>query len=238
MRRCITKSLAPSRSRIMTSILCIHDIVPDTPESPWEIQGGVFEQLLHHLKYQDYQFVGLDDISRHTGRSIVLTIDDAPSGAVDWILQRAFLFDIQVTLFPVVDWLDNPPPRSAEHSYRSLASWQDIKKVSDLGHIIGSHGMSHVPMHNLEEKRLVYELQESMKKLEDRLKVQIKHFSAPYGKLSPQVIDLAFALGYTSICSTIPGNNAVEDPSGSILKRYVVRSDLPKMGLPDSLAKK
>lgn len=222
----------------MISILCIHDIVPNEPDSPWEIQATEFENLLNSLIEQNYNFCGLDNISYEKKQSIVLTFDDAPSGAINWIIERAHVFDLQVAIFPVINWLDFPPPRSAKYSYRSLASWQDIKQAHDHGHIIGSHGMSHVPMHNLEEKQIVYELKESKKNIESRLGAIINHFSAPFGKLSPLVINLALDFGYTFICSTIAGTNTAKDINSYVLKRFVIRSDLPKFGLPDDLIKK
>ncbi len=222
----------------MISILCIHDIVSGRPDSPWEIDVVEFENLLSSLIQRGYHFCGLDKISDKTERAIVLTFDDAPGGAVNWVNERGHIFNIQATIFPVVDWLDLPPPRSADHSYRSLASWQDIKLASKKGHIIGSHGMSHLPMHTLEEREIIYELIESKKRLEDQLGSIINHFAAPFGKLSPLVTDIAFKSGYTSVCSTIAGNNSIINISGSILKRFVVRSDFPKLGLPDDLMNK
>jgi len=224
--------------KTMVDILCIHDIVPDKPDSPWEVHAAEFENLLYSLIEQNYRFCKLGSFYQEKERSIVLTFDDAPSGAINWIIERAAIFDIQAAIFPVINWLDFPPPRSAKYSYRALASWQDIKRAHNQGHIIGSHGMSHVPLHNLEENQIVYELMESKNRLESRLGSKINHFSAPFGKLSPLVIELAFEFGYASICSTITGSNTLEDISGSILKRFVIRSDFPNLGLPDDLIKK
>lgn len=224
--------------KTMVNILCIHDIVSDKSDSPWEIHVTEFENLLHSLTEQKYSFCGLDNISSGEKNSIVLTFDDAPRGAINWVIERANIFDIQATIFPVIDWLNFPPPRSDKYNYRSLASWQDIKQVHDQGHIIGSHGMSHIPMHNLEKDQVIYELIDSKESLENKLNSKINHFSAPFGKLSTLVIKLAFNSGYASICSTNAGNNTPEDISSAILKRFVIRSDFPNLGLPDNLIKK
>lgn len=222
----------------MISILCIHDIVQDKPNSPWEINVYEFENLLNSLKEQDCLFCGFDNISHDKQNSIVLTFDDAPGGAINWVIKRAYIFDVQVAIFPIVNWLDFPDMRFPNCTYRSLATWKDINQANELGHIIGSHGMSHVPMHNLEKNKIVYELNESKKIFENKLGSKINHFSAPFGKLSPLVIDLAFEIGYTSICSTVAGTNTYRDISSSVLKRFVIRSDFPEFGLPNDLIKK
>ena len=217
------------------SILCIHDIVEGKPDSPWELRAVEFEDLLYSLINKNYLFCGLDDIYNKPEACIVLTFDDAPLGAIKWIIDRAHIFKTQATIFPVINWLNSPPPFSPKYAYRSLASWADIKQVQNQGHIIGSHGMSHLPMHYLNENQIIYELKESKKSLEYNLGSMVNHFSAPYGKLSDLVTNLAFDLGYATICSTVFGHNSFEDISSSILKRFVLRSDLPNLGLPANL---
>lgn len=217
------------------SILCIHDIVQDKPKSPWELNAADFEGLLHSLIEKKYLFFGLDDVFNWPEACVVLTFDDAPLGAIKWIINRAEIFNAQATIFPVINWLNSPPPFSPAYAYRSLASWVDIKLAQSKGHIIGSHSMSHLPMHSLNENQISFELMESKKVLEHKLGFKVKHFSTPYGKLSNLVVNLAFDVGYTTICSTVFGHNNFEDISSSILKRYVLRSDLPYLGLPANL---
>lgn len=220
----------------MISILCVHDIVPNQACSPWEIQAVELERLLDSLLERGYRFCALDDLTV-TDCSIAVTFDDAPSGAVDWILKRAQFFGLRATIFPVINWLDCPPRRSSKHTYRSLATWQDIECVRHQGHIIGSHGMSHVPMHVLTDDHIVYELQESKRRLESECKLVVNHFSAPFGKLSQVVIMHALAAGYLTISSTVAGINTNEDLSSGVLKRFVLRSDLLELGLPDNWIK-
>jgi peptidoglycan/xylan/chitin deacetylase (PgdA/CDA1 family) len=215
-------------------ILCVHDVVPNQACSPWEVRAVELETLLGSLLERGYRFCGLDDLTETGDRSVSVTFDDAPGGAVDWILERAQIFGIRATIFPVVNWLDCPPRRSPEHAYRSLTTWRDIELIRLRGHVIGSHGMSHIPMHVLTDDQIVYELQESKKRLECECGSTVKHFSAPFGKLSPNVVTQAMAAGYATICSTVAGGNTDEDVSGGVLKRFVVRSDLPRLGLADN----
>jgi peptidoglycan/xylan/chitin deacetylase (PgdA/CDA1 family) len=185
------------------------------------------------LLEREYRFCGLNDLSVVDDNSIAMTFDDAAGGAVDWIVERARIFDLQGTLFPVVDWLEHPPRQSREHAYRSLATWRDVERAHRMGQIIGSHGMSHVPMHVLASDQLVYELEDSKRHLERRCGTAVNHFAAPFGKLSPIVVTQARAVGYTTISSTAEGVNTEEDVFAGVLKRFVVRSDLPRLGLGD-----
>lgn len=217
----------------MFRVLCVHDVVEGEAASPWEVRASDLEQALAHLLENGYQFLNLSAVAAAVPeiRPAVVTIDDAAGGAIAWALERACSFGIQATIFPVVNWLDSPPERSPEHAYRSLASWRDIKAACRQGHEIGSHSMSHTPMHTLPGDRLAFELQESKRRLEAGCGTAVKHFAAPFGKLSSEVIQRAFAAGYSTISSTVPGANLCHDISGQVLKRIVLRSDLPGLGI-------
>jgi peptidoglycan/xylan/chitin deacetylase (PgdA/CDA1 family) len=218
----------------MTSILCLHDIVQNQVCSPWEIQATDLERLLDSLLERGYLFCSLNDLTVTRALSIAVTFDDAPGGAVNWILRRAQVFGIRATLFPVVNWLDFPPQKSPNHTYRSLATWQDIKCVCHQGHVIGSHSMSHIPMHTMTDDQIVYELQESKRRLESACALAVNHFAAPFGKLSQAVVMHALAAGYLTVSSTAAGVNTKRDLSSGVLKRSVLRSDLPELGLADN----
>jgi peptidoglycan/xylan/chitin deacetylase (PgdA/CDA1 family) len=214
-------------------VLCVHDVVSDQTRSPWEVRAAELDALLASLIKRGYRFCGLDDPARTGERTVALTLDDAPGGAVGWLLERSEVFGLRATLFPVVNWLDCPPPRSPEQAYRSLATWRDVRRVHDRGHVIGSHGMSHIPMSTLTDDQIVYELHESKRRLETACGSSVKHFAAPYGKLSHSIVSHALAAGYLTIGSTVAGVNNDEDLSAGVLKRYVVRSDLPGLGITD-----
>jgi peptidoglycan/xylan/chitin deacetylase (PgdA/CDA1 family) len=212
-------------------VLCVHDVVSDQPCSPWEVQDVELENLLTSLLGRGYRFCSLDEVARADERSVAVTIDDAPAAAVKWLLGRSQAIGLRATLFPVVDWLDRAPRSSPEHAYRSLATWADVRLVLDQGHIIGSHGMSHLPMHNLTQDQIIYELNESKRRLEVECRTVVNHFAAPYGKLSSAVVSHAVALGYQTISSTVPGINNDNNLSECVLKRFVLRSDQPGLGI-------
>lgn len=212
-------------------ILCIHDIVDDAPASPWEIRAADFEAALLALRARRYRFCAISDVRGPDERGVVLTFDDAPAGAVHWTLDRASAFALQAVIYPVVCWLDDPPPRSPAHNYRRLASWRDIERAHGDGHEIGSHGMRHRRLNELEDAELRYELHQSKTRLEARCGAPVQHLAAPYGQLSEEVILRAHAAGYTTVSSTVPGANNADDLARGTLKRTTLRSDVAYLGL-------
>lgn len=220
------------------NIFCVHDIVSDNPRSPWELNELDFERILQQLSNHNFHFGRINEINHKRESIAIFTFDDAPRGALKWINKKAQIFNLKAVVFPVIDWLESPPPRSPHHSYRSLASWKDIEESFSLGHCIGSHSMSHIPMHNIERTRLIFELESSKKVIENRLNTKVDLFSAPFGKLSEEVVKTAFEIGYSLIFSTNPGGNNLQDFQAGILKRIVLRSDLPNFGIPGKLIKK
>lgn len=64
------------------------------------------------------------------------------------------------------------------------ASWDNLRELVKLGHIIGSHGMSHQCLSKIiSEKELEQEIIGSADLLEDKLQVKINHFSNPFGNI-------------------------------------------------------
>jgi peptidoglycan/xylan/chitin deacetylase (PgdA/CDA1 family) len=213
-------------------VLCVHDIVPDSPEMPWEVNEADLERVIVAYQERGYAFVTASQISQWNQASVLLTIDDGTAAAADWLLRRAGRFDVSAVYFVVVDWLDRPPPRSPEHAYRGLASWQDVARLRDAGHTLGSHSMSHVRLASQSHDRVRRELFESRERLATASGRPVEHFAAPFGSISPAVLTVASEAGYTTVSSTVPGVNSPDDIRSGLLKRYVIRSDQPKLGLP------
>src|SRR6266516_910571 len=211
-----------SGSRVL--VLCAHDIVDSRAQSPWEVTERDIEVVVGGFLEQGYTPTTLDDLPHAPDRSIALTVDDGTAGAADWLLRRAVAFGIRATYFVVVDWLDSPPPRSPDHAYRKLACWQQVADLRDAGHTIGSHSMTHVRLPGIPDDRIQYELHQSKQRIEAMTGVRVRHFAAPFGWLSPEVIASARQAGYVTVSSTVPGNNGPAERRSGVLKRLLLRS--------------
>lgn len=213
-------------------VLCVHDIVGPYAEQTWEVAEHDLEHLLTIALERGYSPSTLDDLPEAPDRSFALTVDDGASAAAEWLLRRASTFGIRATVFVVVNWLDDPPPRSPDHAYRGLASWEHVTALADAGHLIGSHSMTHTRLPGLPADRIAHELHASKQRLEAVSGAAVRHFAAPFGRLSPGVIDEAWAAGYVTVNSTVPGVNGPEERRSGVLKRHLLRSDEHGMGLP------
>ncbi|HEX9623272.1 MAG TPA: polysaccharide deacetylase family protein [Streptosporangiaceae bacterium] len=216
-------------------IWCVHDIVPGPARQPWEISDRTLERAISAHLARGYEFVPTDSARWYEPGTILLSVDDGTGGAARWLSGRALDFGLSAAYFAVTGWLDQPPPRSPEHAYRTLASWDDVARLQDVGHLIGSHSQSHVRLAGEPDGRIWQELTSSRERLRAVTGSPVAHFAAPYGSLSPRVMALAGQAGYETVSSTEPGGNlGTGGRLPRVLKRLVLRSDRPALGLPDA----
>jgi peptidoglycan/xylan/chitin deacetylase (PgdA/CDA1 family) len=72
----------------------------------------------------------------------------------------------------------------------SLLSLQEVKKISKLGHEIGSHGCSHINLLSSSYDEILREVTESKELLENVIGDKVRGFAYPYGFYNNKVIDL------------------------------------------------
>ena len=211
-------------------VICIHNVVKLKLGSCWDVTEYQLESLLDRLLEQAHEFTSLDSLSTAHDRSVAITIDDGRRGAGSWLLRSAQARKFVATIFVVPRWIDDPTAIQPHERIGDIANWREIAKLKDAGHLIGSHGMTHTPLPILEEPGIRMELEESKNRIREKIGIEAAHFAAPYGKLNPLVINAAKRIGYKTISSTLPGINTREDLQSGILKRMVLRSDLPDLG--------
>ncbi len=76
-----------------------------------------------------------------------------------------------------------------------MADWQ-IKDISDRGHEIGSHTISHPDLTSLSAEQLAYELEASRSELRAITQHPIDFFAYPYGASNERVVAAVQAAGY------------------------------------------
>jgi len=91
-----------------------------------------------------------------------------------------------------------------------MMTWQQTRKLIDEGHIVGSHTMSHPNLaHVQDDLELRSELEESKRRLEQKLDSPVIHFSYPCPVLQPhwsaRTVELCRQLGYSTAVTTDPG---------------------------------
>ncbi len=90
-----------------------------------------------------------------------------------------------------------------------MMTWEQARKLQRLGHCVGSHTLSHPNMAYIREDEARRELEESKRKLEEELGVEVRHFSYPHPVLDPnwteKTLSLCRGAGFQSAVLTLNG---------------------------------
>jgi peptidoglycan/xylan/chitin deacetylase (PgdA/CDA1 family) len=184
-----------------------------------------FRSQMMYLAEHNFEPLTVDGLvnGREVGdeKGIVITFDDG------W-------YDNYVNAFPILQEIGISATifvATGLVGQNEYLGWRELKQMSSWGVSIQSHTVSHKPLTELRVSDLEKELDASKKTLEDRLKTEINHLSAPHGMINKRVIAAARDVGYTSICTSEPGfKHRCSEPA--ILKRFNVPSglSLPQFG--------
>lgn len=123
-------------------------------------------------------------------------------------------------------------------------SWQDLKNYAEEGHEIASHTVTHPRLAVLDEKNLLYELEQSKRDIEKYLgEEHIFSVECPYGTENERIMEYAHRL-YPALRNRMPAsyleelNRASKEPPGKSNKEYVQwqRGALTDSGLDEMKA--
>jgi peptidoglycan/xylan/chitin deacetylase (PgdA/CDA1 family) len=200
-------------------VLCVHDVVPERPESQWDVTEEEIGGVIDRYRANGYEIVTLDDLPSAAVRTLAVTVDDCRSGAVDWLLHRA---GIRTTVFVVPGWIDDS----------GFGTWDELAALRDAGHVIGSHTMTHPDLPSLAASDIRQELRESRLCIRERLAVDPRHLALPFGRNDATVTALAKEAGYETVCLADGSVNDGRELESVLLSRLVLRRDRPNLGLP------
>ncbi len=162
--------------------------------SPWCISPEVFEEHLQYLSKEEYSTITLDELQegieqqKETSKKlVVITFDDGRRGVLDHAAPLLRRYRFNATLFIVPSWIDGQNIPSTEQ-YSPFLTWDNLKKLQQAGMIIGSHTNSHQNLTSLSSEEIEKELIQAELKIKEKLSLQVKHFSYPYGKYNELVI--------------------------------------------------
>lgn len=178
------------------------------------VSRQAFERQLTLLARHRFRIVSLEEVASglDEGRSIprhsaVLTFDDGyeETCTVAWPLLRRFGFPATVFVTP------------AEVGLPGFATWEQVARMARDGMTIGSHTMHHSYLPLVSEDRLIEELVESKRVIEQRIGRAVDFLSYPVGGFTPQAQAVIQRAGYRAACTT---NRTV---SRAVLDRYALR---------------
>ena len=191
-------------------ILTYHDILaPDSVEEikspllkPYTLPAEIFERHLTLVRSEDYTVISIEDLLvKHlkkegsSAKLAVITFDDGLLGnylVAYPLLKKA---GCTATFFVIAGKIGED----------NMMSWGHLQELVRNGMTVGSHTLTHRYPSELNEEEIRYELIESKKLLEDRLRIGIDFLSVPTGFHNKKMLEIAEEAGYKAVCSGIEG---------------------------------
>lgn len=178
-----------------------------------DLQGGLslsalstlrFRKILDHLATNGFYSLTLDQPDANTGkipetvktkRPFHLTFDDGCRSFMTRALPVLDQYHFKATMFPVAGYLGKTSSWDVLPQFAHLSK-QEIREISDLGHEIGSHGLTHSNLTYLNTADLKKELSNSKNILEEITGKSVTSLSFPFGSWNNRVWDAARETGY------------------------------------------
>ena len=156
------------------------------------ISYSLFESHLKALKKIKYR----ENIK------IEIIFDDGYESTFTLAMPLMEKYGFKGTVFPVAGYLGKT--NNWDINFFGINSMnhldeEQIYKLSELGWEIGSHGLSHKPLHTLNPLDLDNELRTSKEILEKIINKEVKRFTPPFSIINKQLIKNIFSLGYKHI---------------------------------------
>jgi N-acetylglucosaminyldiphosphoundecaprenol N-acetyl-beta-D-mannosaminyltransferase len=185
---------SPHRAeRAWLVVLAFHRVV-DRPTRDHDISWDDFHSLLDGLDASRVTVsLGADPLT-FTGDHVVLTFDDATEDHHDVSLeldrrQMKGIFFV-------------PPARLDKPSFLNSSQ---LRSMAARGHVVGAHGLDHVPLAGMPTDALVREVRDSKEALEDLLGQAVDLFAPPGGVYSGDLPAQLAQHGYVAARSMVWG---------------------------------
>jgi peptidoglycan/xylan/chitin deacetylase (PgdA/CDA1 family) len=168
-----------------------------------------------------------------SGREIVITFDDGFENQLTNAAPTLEEHGVRACFYLISDLIGASEERTDEICRDRILmpialeplSWDQARELARLGHELGSHTQTHPNLAALTDADRERELVDSKLALEDRLGIEVAHFSAPFGAVAnfnPAVAQAAQAAGYASCATAQRGVNALPADVYSLRRHHLV----------------
>ena len=174
---------------------------------------NVFRKQMAYLHAKRIKTLTIDELfskgSFIQGEGAVsLTFDDGWRGNYLHAYPILREYGLKATFFIATDLIGKP----------FYMTWEDIKEMAAYGMSIESHTATHRPLAHMGEERVLFELSESKRVIEEKLGKEVRHLSLPHGSMNGSTWSIAEKVGYKSICTSDIGFHSLES-NGARLRR-------------------
>jgi peptidoglycan/xylan/chitin deacetylase (PgdA/CDA1 family) len=190
---------SPSSVRLAgTPVFMYHALAPDgspSGESPYCLGADVFVEHLGALRATGRRVIDLATFWRGdaAGPAAVLTFDDGLLSDYTLALPRLLDAGAPATFFLNTSTIEG----------RGYLSWSQIQQMQRMGMSFQSHAHDHVYLSRLSAVQVARQLEYSKSLIEDRLGAPVEFLAAPFGDWSQRVVDMALAVGYHAVCTSL-----------------------------------
>ena len=194
-----------------SNFLIFHRITKEQPSEWSDVSVDNFNKILTALEEQGLISACVNEWRNINNRNFVLTFDDGYLSDFDLVMPTLEKRKMKGTFFISPINVGKVGFMTKEH----------ILTLSEMGMEIGSHSYSHKYLTTLPENEIKRELSDSKAFLEDILSKNVNSFAYPYGDYNRKTNEFARELGYSNICTSVPGLNSTQS---RILKRNSIHS--------------
>ena len=188
-----------------------------------------FSKIINRLKTDSFNSTTINNahggIERLETKRILITFDDGFQSVFDHALPVLEEYNFKASIFCVTDFIGKSSAWDVYGKNNHLDK-KSIRRLSELGHEIGSHTCTHANLPYLSEKDLVIELYNSKSKLEEITGKAVTSLSFPFGSWNKRVWTKAREIGYVS--ATLYRNHRCSFDSQLFPVKGVYQFDSPK----------
>ncbi|HUH88689.1 MAG TPA: polysaccharide deacetylase family protein [Pusillimonas sp.] len=214
------------KSAAMIPILMYHQIGQPAPKgTPYRgltVHPASFRRQMYWMRRLGYQGLSMHDLLPYLqgvkqGKVFGITFDDGYVNVLDNALPILREMGFTSTNYFVARnfggsnvWdLENGVPPSALMSHEQARAW-----VAG-GQEVGSHGLDHSNLPDLDAAAAKTQIHQSRLELQDLLDTEVTAFCYPYGHETPALRDMVRQAGYTNATTTSGGlAQSADDPYG------------------------
>lgn len=190
----------------------------DPGEQLYVLQVSQFREQMEYLHREGYRTFLLEELqalAEWPDKAVVLTFDDGHESNYTLAFPILREFGFKAHFFITTGWIGT----------RYFMSEEQIKGLHAAGMGIGSHGVTHAFISDLDDAGVQSELAESKNKLAGVTGLAVNSFSAPGGRENKRVAQAARQLGYSYVCTSQVGTVTPQILSSSI-PRFPVRNTI------------
>ena len=204
------------------------DYVFSADQALSSITPATFESHLAEFKKKGYNSVTVKDYIRYKSgqftlpeKPFIITFDDGYTSNYTYAMPLLKEYGFTAAIFTVTGSVG-----VSDVAFPHF-DWRQAKEMAQSGSVeIFSHTNSHADLSTLTPAQLIFELRRSKNLIESKLGIPCEAFAAPFGKFTPEVVNIASAAGYKlmmrvgEVCGDVPAEGIIS------LKRHTVTGNM------------